>query len=180
MNLIGIDYQHCATGNYLAYIGNVFLIPTVPFHNPFMDNGTSHKRLRNHSSVFREGHYWLNRPNQYPIVGLHQMVWINVAPEDFEKFRLVKIAKVGNGYAPDNESHFQWSFTKSLIFDDSLKPPWVQDKSAFIFNWGSLFSEQTFFLELEQLCSFCNITFCPTAQLSEIHKEFLFRHSYIL
>ena len=106
MNLIGIDYQYGATGNYLEYVGNVFLIPTVHFHNPFTDTNTSHNRRRTYNSVFRAGHYWLNQP-QWSIVGLHQMVWINVAPKDFEKFKLVKIAKVGNGHDPSDKIAFQ-------------------------------------------------------------------------
>ena len=179
MKLIGIDYQSGATGNYLEYIGNVFLIPTVPFHNPFIDNGTSHNRRRNHNSVFLSGHYWLSCP-LWPTKGLDKMVWVNVAPEDFEKFKLVKIAKLGDGHDPLDDSYFEWKFTKSMIFEDIMKPAWVQNNSAFIFNWGSLFLEKTFYLELDKLCNFCNIKFFPTNQLQQIHKEFLTRHSYVL
>ena len=186
MKLVGIDYQQGATGNYLEYIGNVFLIPTVPFHNPFTENNTSHNRIRNRNSIFLAEHYFLNNsPHalehcEILFKKLDKVVWINVSPEDFEKFKLVKIAKVGNGHAPSDESYFKWNHAKSLIFEDAMKPDWVQDNSAFIFDWGSLFLEKTFYLELDKLCNFCNAKFFPTNQLRQIHKEFLTRHSYVL
>ena len=186
MKLVGIDYQSGATGNYLEFIGNVFLIPTVPFHIPFSKDNTCHNKRRSEHSVFLAEHYWLNnspyalRHCEILFKKLDKIVWINVAPDDFEKFKLVKIAKLGNGHDPLDESYFNWKPTKSLIFEDAMKPAWVQDRSAFIFDWGSLFSEKTFFEELDKLCTFCNTKFFPNDHLRQIHKEFLNRHSYVL
>ena len=185
MNLVGIDYQFCANGNYLEYIGNVFLIPTVLFHNPFTKNNTSHNRIRNRNSIFLAEHYFLNNsPHalehcEILFKKLDKVIWINVTPTDFEKFKLVKIAKHGNGHDHNDELHFNWKHTKSLIFEDAMKPVWVQDNSAFIFDWGALFSEYTFLYELDRLCSWLGIQFFPTSQLLEIHKEFLIRHDYV-
>ena len=186
MKLVGIDYQTGTHGSYLEYIGNVFLIPTVPFHIPFDEQNTSHNKKRNKNSTFIAGHFWLNTtPDALEYCKilfekLDKVIWIDVAPKDFEKFKLVKIVKLGNRHDPSDELHFNWKSTKSLAFEDATKPPWVQDNSAFIFDWGSLFLEETFFEELDGLCSWLGIQFFPTSQLSEIHKEFLFRHSYIL
>jgi hypothetical protein len=181
MELVGIDYQTGATGQYLAYIGNVFLFPTIPFHNPFTKNGSSHNAMIKSYSKFRPGHYWLNgKPfamKQFEDLFklLDKIIWIDIAPQDFDKFTLVKNNKgVCRVDGSDDLSD------RTLIFNDSMKPAWVQDKSAFLFNWGSLFSEEKFLSELNNICNFCDIKFCLTDQLIGIHREFLVRHSYIL
>jgi hypothetical protein len=191
---VGICYATGATGTYLEYIGNVFLIPTVPFHNPFTSNGSSHNAKRSGKSIFYAGHFHLD-PIKYPshqckfLDRSHKMIWIKVYEKDFDKFKMVKKFKTTSFtplIGPRHSKVELTDYTNEIINDFCENPysvgeeeKWLTDKSFFIFNWRHFFSQDTFFAELEKLCYFCNIKFEPTEQLVSIHKEFLDRHSYV-
>lgn len=195
---IGICYATGATGTYLEYIGNVFLIPRIPFHNPFTLNGSSHGSIYSDDKIFWSGHFYLD-PIQSPgrqfkfIDRPHKMVWIRVDEKDYDKFKLVKKYKV-TSFAQEilpELQHGPVEITKhtTKIINDYCEQPydlsfneqqaWAKNNSPFIFNWRQFFSEDTFFAELKKLCCFCEIKFKPTKQLVSIHKDFLSRHSYV-
>lgn len=191
---VGVDYQHGANGAYLTYIGNVFLIPTVPFHSPFISKdrvslNNAHGQKRNKDSKFCHGHFCYDSTKTLYAKALQSfiqadsMIWIDIAPADWNKFEALKIAKFGTNFDPTinstDDERMNWPRSKSLVFDNNKKPPWVQDKSAFIFNWSAFFSKPTFYNELERLCDFLTIEFKVTDDLENIHSEFLDRHSFL-
>jgi len=191
---VGICYATGATGTYLEYIGNVFLIPTVPFHNPFTSNGSSHNAKRSSKSIFYAGHFHLD-PIKYPshqckfLDRSYKMIWIKVYEKDFDKFKMVKKSKT-TSFTPligprhgkvelDNLTTKIINELCDLPYSLDQEEKWLKDKSPFIFDWNSFFSQDTFFAELEKLCDFCSIKFEITKELVSIHEEFLNRHSFV-
>ena len=194
---VGICYPPGSTGTYLEYIGNVFLIPTIPYHDPFTPNGSSHNRIKSPKSVFRSGHFYLS-PLTFPqhqfefLNHPYKMVWMKVDKKDFDKFNLVrkyKITSITGKFGKRNEKAeiSDPAQLNKFIKDQNWKHyniheelRWLKDKSPFVFNWGALFSQDTFFAELEKLCDFCNIEFEPSDRLISIHSKFLDMHGYVL
>ena len=154
--LIAIDYLQGTNGAYLEYIGNVFLIPTLPFHNPFDQFDRAHNKKYNPKICqFACGHYYLCG---LPDATTH-VVGINVTAEDYNRLEKIKMHKFGNF--------------------NGLHPPVFAD-STFLFSWASMFSVPAFLNELESLCQHLNIKFTITQLLLDIHNEFLSRHYYAL
>jgi hypothetical protein len=155
---IAIDFIQGTNGAYLEYIGNTFLIPTVEFHNPFDDLDRSHnKQFTTDLSKFECGHYYLfGLPERFT-----DIIWIDISEQDLPRLSKIKQKKFGSdvlGYALDRPSYY----------DKCYKFPW---KSFF---------DDSFYTELEKLCTHLNTEFSTTTNLRTIHSEFLQRHSYVL
>jgi hypothetical protein len=152
---ITIDYLQGTNGAYLEYIGNVFLIPTLPFHNPFDQLDRAHNKKYNPDiCVFACGHYYL-----YGVPDSTHVIGINITPKDYIRLEKIMMHKFGNISA--------------------IHPPRFAE-STFLFNWASMFSTPTFIHELDSLCKYLNIKFTVNQPLLEIHSEFLSRHQYAL
>ena len=154
--LVAIDYLQGTNGAYLEYIGNVFLKPTLPLHNPFDQLDRAHNKKYNPKVChFVCGHYYLYG---LPDATTH-VVGIDVTAEDYSRLEKIKMHKFGNF--------------------NGMHPPEFAD-SAFLFSWDSMFSTPTFLSELDLLCQHLDIEFTVTQPLLDIHNEFLSRHHYAL
>jgi hypothetical protein len=182
MNPVLIDFLPGTNGTYLDFIGNVFLIPTIAPHIPFCEDNSSHNYQRttfgNKPTVFNASHYLLKDTHpDLPFKNLldvpHSMIWINVDKKDWIKLKNVLAYKMGG-------EKVRWAALESMVFENEDKPPWALNGTALHFDWGSLFSEQTFFSELKKVCDFIDIAFEPSILLKKIHGEFVKIHEFLL